>query len=164
MALHKDLTGADLHEPKGASTATLNSAYISDGAGSGSWEKVTIDSLDGTSVWANTFSMFVKVNDISTAENIFIPIPFNCTIININGVLGGNITLANTTINYMKNGSASLGIMTVPFAASTEGNTLLLSPTINNTFTVGQYLKIVVGGESTTAAGYGITLNFIRTP
>lgn len=35
--VHKNLTGADLHEPKGADTALANQVYVSDGAGSGSW-------------------------------------------------------------------------------------------------------------------------------
>lgn len=34
---HKDLTGVQLHEPKGAATAAAGSVYVSDGAGSGSW-------------------------------------------------------------------------------------------------------------------------------
>lgn len=37
MSVHKDLTGADLHEPKGADTATAGKVYVSDGAGSGVW-------------------------------------------------------------------------------------------------------------------------------
>lgn len=37
MSIHKDLTGADLHEPKGADTATSGKVYVSDGAGSGVW-------------------------------------------------------------------------------------------------------------------------------
>lgn len=37
MSVHKDLTGADLHEPKGADTATSGKVYVSDGAGSGVW-------------------------------------------------------------------------------------------------------------------------------
>lgn len=35
--LHKNLTGTDLHEPKGASTATKGQVYRSNGAGSGTW-------------------------------------------------------------------------------------------------------------------------------
>lgn len=34
---HKDIPEAQLHEPKGASTAAIGSSYISDGAGSGNW-------------------------------------------------------------------------------------------------------------------------------
>ena len=38
MAEHNTLTGSALHEPKGADTANAGEVYISDGAGSGSWE------------------------------------------------------------------------------------------------------------------------------
>jgi hypothetical protein len=38
MAEHSTLTGSSLHEPKGASSAVLNTVYVSDGAGSGAWE------------------------------------------------------------------------------------------------------------------------------
>lgn len=34
---HSALTSSNLHEPKGADTATANQVYISDGAGSGAW-------------------------------------------------------------------------------------------------------------------------------
>lgn len=37
---HATLTGADLHEPKGAAAAAAGTVYISDGAGSGSWGTV----------------------------------------------------------------------------------------------------------------------------
>tara|TARA_R110000851_G_scaffold258264_1_gene410699 strand:- start:13707 stop:14312 length:606 start_codon:yes stop_codon:yes gene_type:complete len=38
MALHNTLTGAELHEPKGAASAAVNKIYVSDGAGSGTWK------------------------------------------------------------------------------------------------------------------------------
>jgi hypothetical protein len=34
---HKNLTGVDLHEPKGAATASDGEVYIADGAASGGW-------------------------------------------------------------------------------------------------------------------------------
>lgn len=37
MPEHSTLTGSSLHEPKGADTAAVNTVYVSDGAGSGSW-------------------------------------------------------------------------------------------------------------------------------
>lgn len=46
MPAHADLTGSDLHEPKGADTASANTAYVSDGAGSGTWKKLTETSLN----------------------------------------------------------------------------------------------------------------------
>lgn len=42
MTFHKDLTGANLHEPKGVSTAAVNQVYRADGSGSGSWQDVVI--------------------------------------------------------------------------------------------------------------------------
>ena len=37
MARHKNLTGANLHEPKGAATALSGQTYVADGLGSGNW-------------------------------------------------------------------------------------------------------------------------------
>lgn len=39
---HADIPDAQLHEPKGAATAAAGTAYIADGAGSGTWVKVQI--------------------------------------------------------------------------------------------------------------------------
>lgn len=40
-SVHKNLTGSDLHEPKGADTALVGTVYVSDGAGSGSWQSAS---------------------------------------------------------------------------------------------------------------------------
>lgn len=45
---HADLTGADLHEPKGADTAAADKVYVSNGTGSGTWQKITSSQLDST--------------------------------------------------------------------------------------------------------------------
>lgn len=45
---HKDLTGSDLHEVKGASTATTGQVPVSDGAGSAPFGKLTHTSLETT--------------------------------------------------------------------------------------------------------------------
>lgn len=36
---HSALTGAEQHEPKGADSASVDTVYVSDGAGSGTWRK-----------------------------------------------------------------------------------------------------------------------------
>lgn len=46
MALHKDLTGANLHEPKGVTGATSGQVYVADGSGSGTWTTLDIPSND----------------------------------------------------------------------------------------------------------------------
>lgn len=50
MSVHKNLTGADLHEPKGADTATSGKVYVSDGAGSGVW--TTASSVITNTAWS----------------------------------------------------------------------------------------------------------------
>lgn len=42
---HKNITDGNIHEPKGASTATVGQIYISDGAGSGTWVDSTTAGL-----------------------------------------------------------------------------------------------------------------------
>lgn len=49
-SVHKDLTGADLHEPKGADTALAGQVYVSDGAGSGAWTAAS--SVITNSAWS----------------------------------------------------------------------------------------------------------------
>lgn len=46
---HVDITDPEIHEPKGASTATVNQVYSADGAGSGTWQKVKTTNLYGVS-------------------------------------------------------------------------------------------------------------------
>jgi len=46
---HSALTDPELHEPKGASTATSGQVYVANGSGSGTWKKVTASELDATS-------------------------------------------------------------------------------------------------------------------
>ena len=45
---HASLTGANLHEPKGVAAAAVDKVYVSDGAGSGAWQKIETDQLDST--------------------------------------------------------------------------------------------------------------------
>ena len=45
--LHKDVGEADMHEPKGMSTASINSIYRAIGGGTGSWEpSILVDPAD----------------------------------------------------------------------------------------------------------------------
>lgn len=43
---HSELPDNLLHEPKGASTAAADTVYVADGAGSGSFKKLPVTSLD----------------------------------------------------------------------------------------------------------------------
>lgn len=63
MAEHNTLTGSQLHEPKGADTATADQVYISDGAGSGAWTDLTSDNIPNT-----TTQGIYDYNDLTTAS------------------------------------------------------------------------------------------------
>lgn len=45
MGEHVDIADGERHEPKGASTAAVDTVYVSDGASSGSWRKVNADEV-----------------------------------------------------------------------------------------------------------------------
>jgi hypothetical protein len=44
---HSSISDPNIHEPKGASSAPLNSVYVSNGAGSGNWGKLPVQGLSG---------------------------------------------------------------------------------------------------------------------
>lgn len=46
---HKNLPDAQLHEPKGVATAANRQVYVADGAGSGVWQKIKSENLEGVS-------------------------------------------------------------------------------------------------------------------
>ena len=46
---HKLITDPDIHEPKGIAAATINKVYVSSGAGSGTWQKLSPPQLSGLS-------------------------------------------------------------------------------------------------------------------
>lgn len=68
MVFHKDLTGANLHEPKGIENANSGDIYIADGAGSGVWQSIdiptglftcTIASFTSSGTWTKPNGLFL---------------------------------------------------------------------------------------------------------
>lgn len=160
MAYHANLTGADLHEPKGVATASANTVYGADGAGSGTWTKVTTNNLDTTSIVSvlQRFA-FGVIADVSAASFILIPIPVNCTITGITYVLGNAITVADSIVTATNTGVGTISTTTITQAASAEGTTFQAT-LANTTFTGPNYLKIATDGASTTTAPLYVTVKF----
>lgn len=145
---HVDIPDGERHEPKGASTATIDQVYASDGAGSGVWR-------------APYFQETVVMADVSAVGFEIIPIPQNCIIDSITYVLYGAITVANSTMTVTRGGdAASLGTQVISFTGSAEGTTFTQTPSGNNTLTAGthKYLKIASDGGATTTAKMSITI------
>lgn len=163
MADHKDLTGADLHEPKGIESASANTAYFASGSGTGSWRKITRSDLNTTQFWPNQFTLTTVIADISTAETVLVAVPYTSTLVRVVGVLGGAITDANAVVTLLQNGGSTISTLTVNYTSSAKGNDLVASPTSNNTFIAGDFVEISTDGSSTGATPYVLTLVFERT-
>lgn len=163
MPLHKDLTGANLHEPKGVAAASSNSAYFADGSGSGSWRKISADDL-GSSIEANTIYMGTVLADVSTASFVLVPVPENMTLISALMVLGDSITDSDAEVSFTRNDSSSMGpSVTIEYSGSDEGTSFPFTSTTNSLVSSGGYVKVATDGASTGSVPLFITLKFKRT-
>ena len=69
---HKSLTGSDLHEPKGVELAAPGQVYVSNGAGSGSWQTVDVQAAWSTGDVKLTYKTTPDVGFIMLGENVSI--------------------------------------------------------------------------------------------
>ena len=72
---HSTLTGSDLHEPKGYATASADTVYVADGAGSGTQQKIAAGQINTSSI--------KNVNKVlyfyTTVQNLGATITYNVT-------------------------------------------------------------------------------------
>lgn len=165
MANHADLTGADLHEPKGIAGTAANLTYISDGLGSGVWRKTGLSDIDTVSVLTlNQLIVTVKVTDIASPSVVVVPIPFNCTLVSATSCITGAISGADSTLTFTRAGAATIGTIVIDDLGSGEGILDNLSAPVNNTFTGPSWLKIASDGAPTggTSDAY-VMITLLRT-
>lgn len=180
MAAHRDLTGADLHEPKGAASAASGTVYVSDGAGSGSWTSVPASKVSvvdaggdfaGTDVEAvltelndKTLVLTAVIADVSAASTVLVPIGFSCTVLGIDFILGGTITVADSTLTVTRSDGAAMGTQVVAQSGSAEGTPFSFTPSGNAslTYNTHRYIKIVSDGGSTTTQPLYIAVKIRR--
>jgi hypothetical protein len=164
MVAHASLTGANLHEPKGAASASADTVYVADGAGSGSWVKIDSANLDATSLLTTNKLVFSTIlTDVSTASSVYVPIPVACTINRVETCLQAAITTGDATVTVRNNTDTSMGTITVTQAGSAAGDVDTLSPASNNTFTAGQRMRIQTDGSSDTTAALVIVIIATQT-
>ena len=146
MALHKDLTGAELHEPKGIETATSGQVYVSNGSGSGVWTDRNTDNL-----LFNKYFLQGQITDISTAnDKTFFYVPVKSEILQLSCVLTGPITTSNSILSIYIDGVLFADSLTVPFTSSTAGSSSLLLVSTANTINAGSVIEIRSDGGSDT--------------
>lgn len=154
MPEHKAIIDAERHEPKGASTAASGTAYISDGAGSGSWVSPTAGLNN-----SNLVPITVSIPDISTAGSVFVVTPLAGVISKIFVTIHNAITLADAIVTAELNGVAVGGIsITCAFTGSAAGTTFNDTATSANTVTAGQAIEIITDGGSTTTCTATVTI------
>lgn len=169
---HKNITDPDIHEPKDVAAAAVGKVYVSDGAGSGSWQypsgyahgEIYIDA----GVTAQTLSVgsgYAKLNPTGEwtagVSNIITPSPSTGEL-TLDGA--GNYlinfwcqfstaSLASGTLynfKYALDGSVSPRVLTVS-KFSNGSDKLHISATGIATVIAGQKLSIYVGGDSVSS-------------
>ncbi len=164
MVAHADLTGADLHEPKGVSTAAANTHYAASGAGSGTWQKLTASEIDTTSVFnTNIFFLTVRIPDIGTASSVYVPIPVNCTLTRVVTAVQAAPATTDTILTIANYALTTIGTITIAFSGSAAGDIDTLTATTNNTFLADTFLKITTDGGASNAVEAIVTLKFTWT-
>lgn len=153
---HKDLTGADLHEPKGVSGATTGQVYVANGAGSGTWQNPlsTIKNL-------NAIVRDVHIADIGVANaNTFVTVHAPSTLTKIRATVDTALTTADAVFSLYRNGVLLGQSFTIPFSGSGAGvvTTLTLSPSY--VFTAGQTLEIRSDGGPANSPKVWFSLEF----
>jgi microcystin-dependent protein len=154
---HASLTGSNLHEPKGADTATLGTVYVSNGAGSGTWSSVGTSAftgmiadfaapvapagwleLDGSVISTSTYAALFGVMSITTSGTrtngspIITSIPSTANLRAGYFVFGTGIT-SGSTIVTVDSGTQ----ITISIAATSSGSsTFQVSPWLLNTGTI----------------------------
>lgn len=154
MAEHSNLTGADLHECKGASTAAANTLLQATGSGTATF----VDVLS-TLKARNRITLFTQFTDISTASSEWVASPMAGKVIGIYVTLHGAITVANSTVTAEIAGVPLTGLsITITQAGSAAGSTFSGTPSGANAIAAGQALEIITDGASTTAAVATVTV------
>lgn len=101
------------------------------------------------------------ITDISTAGQIFIPIPdeYSGEIVEIRTALNGAIATADATITPKINGTAMTnGAVTVAFSGSAAGDVDTSRPTSANAVAAGGAIEIETDGASTNAVSLFVTV------
>lgn len=62
---HSTLTSTELHEPKGADTASANEVYVADGSGSGAWKTVYVQGFEDYNDTGSSQSLTTSFTDIT---------------------------------------------------------------------------------------------------
>lgn len=107
----------------------------------------------------NDYFLTGEIADISTAGQIYIPVPDGGEVVKIYSVIDNAITVADATLTPKISGTAITGgAITVAYSGSAAGDVDSSTPTAANTVLEGGSIEIETDGGSTTACRAGITV------
>ena len=151
MPEHRDLTGAALHESKGVDSASVNTVYVANGAGSGAWSKLPAAAVD-TATILNINKQYVTMTypDIGTAGSRYLAILRTLKINKITAVPQSVPATTATVLTIRNDAGTSMGTITIPIGA-VAGSQYSLSPASNNTFVANTKLQVETDGGTPTA-------------
>lgn len=141
MAEHSTLTDPELHEPKGASTASSGDVYVADGAGSGSWTTLPTKGYYVIAAYAN---------DISQVETVYLAIPKAGTVVRCATVLMGALSGADLGVTVANSAAATMGTITITQSGSAAGDVNAVAPSSNNTVSTDDFITITGDGAPTS--------------
>lgn len=173
---HNSLGGAELHEPKGVSAASSNQTYVADGLGSGAWAEpepkgagsanagqVYVADGAGSGAWTyRRYTVTGVIADVSTAETVYVPIPYSGNVVDLTTVLEGAITVADATILIRNSSATAMGGVTVAFSGSAAGDVDFDDTLVSTAVTDHDYVTVETDGGSTTAQRLFFTVTIER--
>ena len=177
MTVHKNLTGTDLHEPKGVAGAASGQTYHANGAGSGVWRKSTPSDLDFSTIAngqyvrvssgapagvtlnnANLIYLSCHLANAANAEDAYVVSPLDGEITTIWSVIYDACD-ADTVITPSIGGvSITGGSITITAAGSAAGDVDSAVPSANNDVLAGQAIRFLSDGGATNALPLMITV------
>lgn len=151
---HKDLTGAELHESKGVSTASLDTVYVANGSGSGVWT----DKYSGYLI-RNRFWMEQTITDVSTPNsNCWFHVPVQSEIVELSVITSAALTTANGILSVYINGVLFADSLTIIQAGSVAGTLHRVTMSTANTVAANSVIEIRSNGATDTASLGYVTL------
>lgn len=101
----------------------------------------------------------VKMTDISTAGDVFIPMPVAGTVSKLYSVIDGAIINANAVITPSIDGiDITNGVITIAFSGSDAGIVDSSTPTADNVVTAGTFIRLETDGGSTNTVAAVFTI------
>lgn len=101
-----------------------------------------------------------KIDDISTASTIYVPLSHTGRVAEIRTVIDGAISTADATLTAKNSSGTSMGTITITQSGSAAGDTDSLTSPTNVDVTKGDYMTIETNGSSTGTVACYITILF----